>query len=330
MMMKKKEQQTFFKPHESDSSGAILITLMWIIAILTLMASGIAYRASIQARLTGYRLREFSSESLSSAAVTKTSFALRTLLESNVTSLTDLQSLSGEINIHNTVVLTEVFDEESKINLNTAPKDILENLPGVDEELAESIQDWLDEDDNERQDGAESTYYRRLRSPYPCKNAKMDTLEEFSLIKGVNSTIVNQLKGLVTIYGDGKVNINTASSEVLMIIGFDELTAEIILRYRLGEDGVTGTEDDGIFESIENIIEDLDEFEYLDQIESETIQSILSKDLIDVKSSHFSIRSFVPDIKESKKVIAVVTFDEDNKTKILSWRLDRLNTPDNL
>lgn len=92
-----------------------------------------------------------------------------------------------------------VTDECGKINLNTLMKldssgqkahDILMMLPNMTEDVANSILDWLDADDDPRNDGAESDYYSSLNPPYRAKNGPLDSLEELLLVKGVTPQLL--------------------------------------------------------------------------------------------------------------------------------------------
>jgi type II secretory pathway component PulK len=77
-----------------------------------------------------------------------------------------------------------LVDEASKLNLNTASPDVLINLPNMPPELAYSITDWRDGDEEVLEDGAEDSYYMALAVPYHCKNAPFETVEELLLVRG--------------------------------------------------------------------------------------------------------------------------------------------------
>jgi type II secretory pathway component PulK len=86
-------------------------------------------------------------------------------------------------------------DESTRLNINalllaekTVPgsgRDMLMFLPGMTDEAADSILDWIDEDDEAREFGAEVDYYSTLPMPYAPKNAPLETVEELLLVKGV-------------------------------------------------------------------------------------------------------------------------------------------------
>jgi general secretion pathway protein K len=119
--------------------------------------------------------------------------------------------------------------------------------------LVDSFMDWIDADDLARKDGAETEdYYATLKPPYKAGNRALETVEELLLVKGYTRAILSggtlepafegaeprQVGGiaeLLTTYGDGKVNINSASRPVLMTLpGVDDLVAGAIIEEREG------------------------------------------------------------------------------------------------
>lgn len=83
-----------------------------------------------------------------------------------------------------------VTDEAGKLNLNTATQDMLESLPNMTYELAGAILDWRDEDDEIRQDGAETQDYNLRPEPYYCKNADFESVEELNLLFGASEELL--------------------------------------------------------------------------------------------------------------------------------------------
>jgi hypothetical protein len=92
-----------------------------------------------------------------------------------------------------------LVDESSKINLNALPyvdamygsgRDLLMSLPDMTEEIADGILDWLDADDEVRDYGTESAFYRSESPAYECKNGPMDSLDELLLIRDVTPQLL--------------------------------------------------------------------------------------------------------------------------------------------
>ena len=62
---------------------------------------------------------------------------------------------------------------------------LLMTLPGMTEDVADAILDWIDEDDEVREFGAEAEHYSALEPAYEPKNGPLDTIEELLLVRGV-------------------------------------------------------------------------------------------------------------------------------------------------
>jgi DNA uptake protein ComE-like DNA-binding protein len=79
-------------------------------------------------------------------------------------------------------------DEGSKININRATRDQLLMIePLMSEDVADSILDWIDADDDTRELGAEIGYYKGQASPREPRNDSMRTIAELELVAGVDA-----------------------------------------------------------------------------------------------------------------------------------------------
>ncbi len=83
-----------------------------------------------------------------------------------------------------------LIPENCKLNLNTATVEMLQMLPGMTTELAASIIDWRDEDDEITEGGAESEYYLLESNPYSAKNMPFERVEELLLLKDVTPEVL--------------------------------------------------------------------------------------------------------------------------------------------
>ena len=92
-----------------------------------------------------------------------------------------------------------LVDEGGKLNVNAlfaldssgkVLHDALMKLPNMTDEIAWSIVDWIDPDEDPNAGGAESEYYSTLPHPYQAKNAPLDTVEELLLVKGVTPALL--------------------------------------------------------------------------------------------------------------------------------------------
>lgn len=116
----------------------------------------------------------------------------------------------------------------------------LRNSVGLDDEteteaLLDSLADWIDEDDEERENGAERTHYSGQSPPYAAADRPLLLTEELLLIKGWKTFLRSGEAGgrqsavlpAITAAGrEGKININTASAAVLLAL-HEEMTEEL-------------------------------------------------------------------------------------------------------
>jgi general secretion pathway protein K len=122
--------------------------------------------------------------------------------------------------------------------------------------LIPAIIDWVDPDDDvtylsfvtRENTGAENDYYQNLADPYQCKNAPFDVLGELMLVKGMTIEIFegrpgdeskdikpfSGIQSYLTVYGDGKININEASATVIQSLSerIDYALAQNIVEQR--------------------------------------------------------------------------------------------------
>jgi hypothetical protein len=128
----------------------------------------------------------------------------------------------------------------------------------------DSLMDWQDADDNERDEGAEDDYYEDLEFPYFTPGKRIENFEELRMVKGFGyddeipdesglffgedgrETIhMNNFRESFSFFHDGPVNINTASSFMIRFLcGDDENLYDDIL------DGPSSTSNEPFFKSM--------------------------------------------------------------------------------
>jgi len=69
-------------------------------------------------------------------------------------------------------------------------RQLLMGLGGMTEEIADCILDYIDEDEEVRELGAESDYYAGLQSPFKPANAPLHSVDELLLVKGVTPAML--------------------------------------------------------------------------------------------------------------------------------------------
>jgi general secretion pathway protein K len=127
--------------------------------------------------------------------------------------------------LDNMVLKITVQDERGKIPINRLDEDQVRTMfadVGVNgnrlDTLVDSFEDWQDEDDDARPNGAEAPYYR----PFGVKprNGPFRTIDELSEIRGMDQKLFGQLKPVLTVFfGDaGGFSVPTSQPLALAVM----------------------------------------------------------------------------------------------------------------
>ncbi|MFK8111453.1 MAG: general secretion pathway protein GspK [Rubripirellula sp.] len=112
-----------------------------------------------------------------------------------------LQNESARLNINTLTVLEEnspalmaavalAGEASDELDTENIAVSLLMGLPGMTEDIADAILDWIDEDEDARPYGAESDYYTTLPTPYSAANGPLQSVEELLLVRGVTPTLL--------------------------------------------------------------------------------------------------------------------------------------------
>ena len=274
-------------------SGSALIVSLWVIMILSLLITQFAFDMRIEGDVASHFRKLAKAQYLARSGVEWAKVMLSKKVEGGgegeelvIEEGDDEDMVLGAYNLQRGVPLrsvskelgegtftVDVLPEEGRRNVNVLSDEDWEEIldqGNVPEdkwaELIDCVHDWTDADDAHALNGAESddSYYKERN--YKCKNAPLDTVDELLLVKGFDEGILygkpaekeeDSLIGIapwLTTWGDGKVNVNTASREVLMTLpGIEEWVVNDIISMRDGEDGKPNTKDDG-FDSVDEVV----------------------------------------------------------------------------
>ncbi len=248
-----------------DARGVVLILVLSTVAMFTAMVLSFSSDQSDDIELA-YNFRDsFQAYYLADAGVE----AAKALLKDDDTSYDGLDedwakfseySAASSALLDGPVFVGEITDECSKIDINSLVKSDgsvdenrinqlkrLFNILGIEinedelNDLMDAIVDWLDPDSEPTGlGGAEDNFYQALDRPYSCKNGAMDTPREILLVKGMKKEYfygTKEYEGIakyITVGTGGKINLNTASKEVLMSLAddIDEADVEDIMDHR--------------------------------------------------------------------------------------------------
>lgn len=267
--------------------GSALVVVLWILMIIALIVSTFAFEMLLESKMITLQRKRFKADQLALAGV-ELAKAMLLYKEDDET-----KGPTGERLVHEDpylneaakiadgvpVILNEAFGdgvvqlnidfEKGRRNIKKMTHDDWKELfdqagiPNTDwDSLLDCLDDWQDEGDEHRLNGAESDDPFYKKRGYECKNAPVDTVDELLLIKGWTPDILygtppgeetdEPLTGIanqLTTWGDGKINPNSASREVLNSLKISDADIDAIIEARLGPDGKEGTADDGITET---------------------------------------------------------------------------------
>jgi hypothetical protein len=95
-----------------------------------------------------------------------------------------IENESARLNL-NTVLVADARNPEANLG-----RQVLMSLPGMTETMADSILDWMDEDDDPRDLGAEREYYSGLNPPYEPQNGPFESIDQLLLVRDVTPELL--------------------------------------------------------------------------------------------------------------------------------------------
>jgi type II secretory pathway component PulK len=246
-----------------NTPGFVLVCVLWVLAILTVVTVGFGQRAMLDRRAAAYSLDAAQARLNARAAAERGIIELRNKAFTDAmkpkelgmthlgqpwarpTSLLKdnkyLEALGDDFKDDDVWFVIE--DEESRVNVNLAPDKLLESLEALKRPVMRQI--------SARR--KEAIHKDEGLSPFQA-------IEEIRYLRNVDdddwfgTKRQTGLKYLLTVNGDGKINLNTAPEEVLESIpGLGARAVGVVMNHRRGPDGELGTGDDRGFLNLEDL-----------------------------------------------------------------------------
>lgn len=118
----------------------------------------------------------------------------------------------------------------ARIHLNSADSATLQRLVNDPARVA-ALLDWRDTDTVSRSQGAEWSWYRSQRRDLP-RNGPLMSVEELRFVRGFDSTAITRIRAMVTVRGDGVIDLNSAPEPVLKAVGLPAEAVQYLLASR--------------------------------------------------------------------------------------------------
>jgi len=227
--------------HAACQRANILLTVLWIIIALVIITLGLTQSARMDIERTRVLKEKTQAYWVARSGIEKTKFdyaAARSRAEEELKPKTKyLYEFEQGYSI------CYIESESAKMPVNSKDPELWKQAlslfdldDGQKDAIVASILDWTDQDSELNPEGAETEYYQSLNPPYSPRNGPFLSIEEITLVKGIEDDMFHgpfregkKWPGLKDILGMAPPNttqfdINSCSKEILM--AFLEITEE--------------------------------------------------------------------------------------------------------
>ena len=237
----------------SASSGVALIAVLWVLALLSVLAAAVVVGGRTDIALAGNLAGAARAQALPDGAVRRVALALADqarqrrsrrdedevadeapldttltldiLIEKNLQWPVDATPVALEVG--DETVIVEAQDEGGLIDVGTASETLVAGLfraVGVEDAeavvLAAAIAEFVDTDDDVRSDGAEAFHYRAAGLPEPT-NQPFQALEEVLAVLGMSHELYLLIAPAITVYSK-RPGIDPAVAPPLALSALDD------------------------------------------------------------------------------------------------------------
>lgn len=300
-------------PHTSQS-GVALITALLVVAIVTVIATGMATRQQLDIRRSGNVLDHDQAYMFALGVETwARSILIQDRRDNTVDNLSEIWATElPPLSVEGGNVSGRIVDMQGRFNINNLVKDgkpspmdvlrferLLKSLK-LNPTLSQAVIDWIDGDSETISgDGAEDSEYLGHTPPYRAANNIINSVSELRLVKGFTTDAVGRLEPFLSaLPAYTPINVNTAPPEIIMILadGLTEADAKSMIEDR-GTKGYA----------------DIQKF-----ITSPTIKSrnILA-DGLGITSDYFTVNAIARFSKGQVRLLSLIYRTADNKAQTL-------------
>lgn len=212
-------------------NAVALVGVLWVVLLGTVIITTTAQSSRLDMRMVAHTAEKIRGKWASRAGL-ELAIAVLNEDEREYDSLEDRwyehDGDFNEVEVGDCRVDVRVIDASSRLNINTVSDAQLEQLDYITPMIIDSILDWRDPDDTQRNDGAEQGYYADLEPGYVIRNGDFRTIREMLLVRGMeNKYLFSEEAGwasLLTCFSrdknrtsddDQRLNINNANQQEL-------------------------------------------------------------------------------------------------------------------
>ena len=225
-----------------SQSGVALITALLVVAIVTVIATGMATRQQLDIRRSGNVLERDQAYLLALGVESwGRSILVQDRRDNNVDNLSEVwATVLPPISVEGGHVAGHIEDMQGRFNINNLVKDgkpspidvqrferLLKGLE-LNPNLSQAVIDWIDSDSETTSgNGAEDGEYMGHNPPYRTANNIINSVSELRLVNGFTKEAVTRLEPFISaLPAYTPININTARPEILMALADDSTKAD--------------------------------------------------------------------------------------------------------
>jgi len=207
-----------------NQAGVALLVVLWVVALLAIIAGSYSIVLRTDTAIVRNAVLAAQARAVAHAGV---HLAVLKLVNRTIPENSTADSISYEATFSSARLHIVVTDEAGKIDLNRAGPALLDNLlraAGIASNQANAlvgaIEDWRDQDDIRRLNGAEKDDYQAAGIRYLPRNGPFQSVDELALVLGMKFALFKQLQGALTVYrGSGGLNPAAAPALVRLALG---------------------------------------------------------------------------------------------------------------
>lgn len=200
--------------------GLALVSVLWTLVILSLIAASLMASMGFSSRLSHNRDERARAEALAEAGIARGVLAL---LEPRMDRRWAGDGSSHDFSYAGAAIRISIRDELGKIDLNAAGGKLLEGLfrsAGLDaqaaSEMADRVLDWRDPGAFHRLNGAKDAEYQAAGYSYGPRNGPFQAVDELRLVMGMTPALFARIAPALTVYsGRPFIDPQTAPPEAL-------------------------------------------------------------------------------------------------------------------
>ena len=213
------------KPH--GQGGIALVMVLWLVALLTIVAASFATHSRVETRMTGNLVERQKARMLTQSGLNR---ALLELMTPNGDQRWQLNGEVHELREGEGELRVAIRNGLGLVDLNRASRDTLFKLfvlidksPEVRERLVDALGDWRDGDDLKRMNGAEDSDYKLAGLDYGTVDRDLESVDELGYVMGFDREAVEKIRPYVTVYsGAAQPNNHYAAQELIDILSTGE------------------------------------------------------------------------------------------------------------